>query len=132
MSSQLIIGSIIHLLCRENFCKTRMHSSRMRSARSSGRPGGSPPGTPPDQALPRTRHPPGADLPPEPGTLPGADPPQPGTPSDQAHPPKADPPDQATPRSRPPPVNRITDACKTLPCPNFVAGGNNRNSLKKE
>ena len=43
-----------------------MHSSRMRTARSSSRPGGSPPGTPPlgadirpDQAhTPGSRHPP--------------------------------------------------------------------------
>ena len=27
-------------------------------------------------------------------------------------------------RQTPPPVNRITDACKTLPWPNFVAVGN--------
>ena len=25
----------------------------------------------------------------------------------------------------PPPVDRMTDACKTLPCPSFVAGGKN-------
>ena len=33
-------------------------------------------------------------------------------------------------RQNPPPVNRITDACKTLPCPNFVAGGNYEKKLK--
>ena len=28
-------------------------------------------------------------------------------------------------RGRHPPVDRMTDRCKTLPCRNFVAGGNN-------
>ena len=44
---------------------TRMHSSRMRTARSSSRPGGSPSGTPRDQAHPHgTRPPPGTRHPP--------------------------------------------------------------------
>ena len=81
-----------------------MHSSRMRTARSSSRPGGSPPGTPL-----------------------GADPPDQASPQEQTHPwtrhpPGTDPPDQATPRSRhppdqAPPVDRITDACENITLP---------------
>ena len=75
---------------------TRMHSSRMRTVRSSGRPGGSPPGTPRDQASP------------------GADP-LPRT----RHPPRADP----LPRTRhPPPVDRITYACKNFTLPQLRCG----------
>ena len=50
----------------QKFSKTRrMHSSRMRTTRSSGRPGWSPPGTPRDQTPPRTRyHPPKTRYPP--------------------------------------------------------------------
>ena len=48
-----------------------MHSSRMPTACSSSRLGGSPPGTPhTEQALPRTRDPPGAGTPLGPGTPP--------------------------------------------------------------
>ena len=43
---------------------TRMHSSRMRTARSSGHPGGVATRHPPlEQASPRSRHPPGAGTP---------------------------------------------------------------------
>ena len=84
------------------YFQTRMHSSRMRTARSSGRPGGSPPGTPPWE-----RH-----LPSEQAPL-GADPPE-QTPPGTRHP----------PGSRPP-LNRMTNRCKniTLPRTSF-AGGN--------
>ena len=84
-----------------------MHSSRMRTARSSSRRGGgSPPSTPREQTPPpRTRHPPTIlgqahpqvdQEPPQEQTPPG-----PGTPPDQA----------------PPSVNRITDTCKNITFP---------------
>ena len=75
-----------------NIVSTRMHSSRMRTARSSSRPGGlhqAPPGTrhpsrdqaPPWDQIPfRTRHTLQRRPPSRPGTPPGADPPGPGTP----------------------------------------------------
>ena len=73
--------------------RTRMHSSRMCTARSSSRPGGGvgvgglhqahPPGAdPPEQTPPRSRHPP-----------------------------------------TPPPLTESQTPVKILPCPNFVAGG---------
>ena len=85
--------------------ETRMHSSRMRTARSSGRPRGSPPGTPHlrCQAPPPTRspwtRPPGTWHPPPttPGTIPRDQ-----TPRDHTHPW-----DQAPP----PPVDRILYTC---------------------
>ena len=46
-----------------------MHSSRMRTTRSSSRAGGAPPGTPRGPGTPRTQTPPG------PGTPTGPDPP---------------------------------------------------------
>ena len=64
-----------------------MHSSRMRTARSSSRPGGEV----------YTRHPPWT-----------RHPPIPGTPRDQAPPGADTPQDQAPP---PPPVDRILDTC---------------------
>ena len=94
----------------ENCMKTRMHCSRMRTARSSSRPGVSPPGTPWDQ-IPRTRQPPppaegtpwdqtsqsryppgtkppGSRHPPPPGPDPSPPPPVAGTPSrTRSHPP---------------------------------------------
>ena len=70
--------------------RTRMHSSRMRTARSSIRRGGSPPDTPPEHTPPR------ADTPWE-QTSPRADTPQSRTPLEQT-PPRAD-----TPQSRHPP-----------------------------
>ena len=74
------------ILMPRRLLQTRMHSSRMRTARSSSRQGGgSPPGTPPEQA-PGTRHPPGAGTPLEPGTPRTRHPPGPGTPPDQAPP----------------------------------------------
>ena len=86
--------------------ETRMHSSRMHTARSSSHLGVStrhPPGTrhPPEQT-PRTRHPPG------PGIPLGADLPR----------------DQAPPGPGNPPVNRMTNRCKhiTLPQTSFAGG----------
>ena len=109
----------------ENCMKTRMHCSRMRTARRSSRPGVSPPGTPWDQ-IPRTRQPPpppsrrhplGPDLPEQvpPGTRPlGA-----GTPPDQTPtPPVAGTPSRT--RSHPPPPPPWTEwqtGVKILPCP---------------
>ena len=90
--------------------KTRMHSSRMRTTRSSSRPRGVStryppgPGTPP----PETRHPPGT-----------------------RHPPEQTPPISGTPGTRhPPPVNRMTNRCKniTLPQTSF-AGGNQQQNI---
>ena len=78
----------------------------MRTARSSSHPGGSPPTTPP-----RGRHPPPEQ------TLPGS-----RHPLGSRHPRSRHPPEQTPPA---PPVNRITDACKNITLPNFVAGGNN-------
>ena len=93
-----------HYACMwQNAKGTRMHSSGMRTARSSGRPGGL------HQTPPWSR-PPGA-----------------GT-----HPPEQAPPKDQTPQSshppgsrHPPPMNRMTDRCKniTLPQTSF-AGGN--------
>ena len=73
----------------QKFDQTRMHSSRMRTARSSSRlGGGSPPGTPL-----RSR--------PSPGSRSPCDQAPPGT----RHPPH---------RPDTPPVNRITDTCKNI------------------
>ena len=85
-----------------------MHSSRMRTARSSSHPGGSAPGTP------RTRHPPG------PGTPPGADP------LEQA-PPRPDTPPGAAPldQGHPCEQNFLTHACENITLPQTsLAGGN--------
>ena len=81
---------------RQNFYKTRMHSSRMRTARSSSRPGDSPPGTPSarDQA---------SSLEPDP----------PGT----RHPPRT--------RHPPPPVDRMIDRSKHITLPQTSFAGNN-------
>ena len=80
---------------------TRMHSSRMRTARSSSRlggmggwAGGSLPGPP------RTRH----------------------TPRDHAPPRTMHPPDHAPPRTMPLPVNRITHACENITLPQLRCG----------
>ena len=86
---------------------TRMHSSRMRTACSSGRPGGLHQACPLDQAPPRSR-------PPWDQALPRSRPP--GT----RQPPGADP-----PRTRHPLLTESQTPVKTLPCPNFVAGGKN-------
>ena len=129
---------------------TRMHSSRMCTARSSSHPGGSPPGSP------WTRHPPGPgtpwtrypqdQAPPEqapPRSRPNRDqtPPKqaqtpPDTPRDQAptwnwhtSPPEQAPPGPDTPPEQEPPLwtEFLTHSCKniTLPQTSF-AGGNNR------
>ena len=106
-SLNFIVKSSLGINCyKKQFCRlhllivfnrlTRMHSSRMRTARSSSHPGGSAPGTP------RTRHPPG------PGTPLGADPLQQAPPRPGTLPPGA------APWTRPPwtrvtPVNRILD-----------------------
>ena len=88
-------------LSNKRISQTRMHSSRIRTARSSSRLGGSPPGTPPEQP------------PPGPGNPPG-----PGTPPDQAPPRTRHPPDQAPPRTRPPcEQNSWHTLVKILPCP---------------
>ena len=76
-----------------SFPKTRMHSSRMRTARSSGRPGGV-----------STRH-----------TPLGADPPGSRHPPGTRHPPPG-------PPLTPPPVNRMTDACENITLPQLRCG----------
>ena len=74
-ASYMVTNVTVHTR-RQEKVKTRMHSSRMRTARSSGRPGGI-----------STRHPPGA-YPPGPGTPPGLGiPPGPSTPGTK-HPPR--------------------------------------------
>ena len=94
-----------------------MHSSRMHTACSSGRPGGSPPGTPS-----------------------GADPPGPDPPWDQTTPQDQAPPEQTAPGpgtplppgpGTPPLLTESQMPVKTLPCPNFVAGGNWSDCLQK-
>ena len=79
---------------------TRMHSSRMRTARSSSHPGG---------GL-HQAHPPPEQTPLHPGAVPlGADTPP------SRHPPGPD---------HPPPLTESQMPVKILPCPNFVVGGN--------
>ena len=105
--------------------QTRMHSSRMRTARSSSRPeegqGGSPPGTPPGTRHPRDQAPLRADLPKQ--TLPSRPPSRPPR-MRTAH--SSSPRDQA-PRSQtrhPPPGTRHPPPGPgTLPQTSF-AGGN--------
>ena len=85
--------------------ETRMHSSRMRTARSSSRPGGSPPGTPsrtrpPRPDTPGIRHPP----------------PGPGTHREQT------PRYEAPPGSRPPCGQNDRQVQKYYLAPNFVCG----------
>ena len=99
-----LVISCSMVVCSELFLQTRMHSSRMRTARNSSSPGSlhqTPPraGTPchrhrPEQAPPLGADPPGPDLP-GPGTPPSRYPPGPG----------------------PPPVNKITDTCKNITFP---------------
>ena len=76
-----------------------MHSSRMRTARSSSRPGGGVL----HQAL-RSRH-----TPPKEEAPPGADPPGSRLPLEEAPPPL---------------LTESQTPVKIVPCPNFVAGGN--------
>ena len=84
-----------------------MHSSRMRTARSSSRPGGvSTRHLPQDQTPPRTRHPA-----PRTRSLPGPD-----TPPGTRHPPTRHPPGPGTPWDQTPPVDRHTPV-SILPCP---------------
>ena len=91
----------------ETYKKTRMHSSRMRTACSSDRPGGSLPGTPP-----------GPDPPGDQTTPPGADTnPEHSTPSGSRLPPGLDPRGAGTP-----PVNRMTDACENITLPQLRCG----------
>ena len=107
----------------KNKKKTRMHSSRMRTARSSSRAGGlhqAPPQDQPpractlpwkqaplEQVPPWNRHPPGPD-PPGAGTLPGA-----GTPPGSRHPPGA-----GTPRGAgTPPQEQAPPGAGTPPGP---------------
>ena len=78
---------------------TRMHSSRMRTARSSSRPGGV------SISPPRTRHPPQSRHPP----------PEQTPPRDQAPP-------LPPPRSRHPPVDRMTDTCENITLPQLCWG----------
>ena len=84
-----------------------MHSSRMRTARSSSRPGGLHQAPPPGPDPPLSRHPPGPD-PRGPDPRRAGTPPGPGTPPGTRHPPSGQ-----------------TDTCKhiTLPQTSF-AGGN--------
>ena len=97
--------------------KTRMHSSRMCTTHSSSHPGGSPPCTPQEQA----------PLPPE------QTPTWEQTPPDQAPPEQTSPQEQTPPWSRHPPGSRLPRSRhpslpwteSQMPCPNFVAGGNN-------
>ena len=132
-----------------NLHRTRMYSSRMRTARSSSRPGhvstrhplgaGTPPGPGTLRARPpRSRHPPGTRHPLGAGTPPGPDPPGAGTPWEQAPPGTRPPPGAGTPpgpgtfpgpdpsprHQAPPPVNRILDTrfWKYYSAPNFVCG----------
>ena len=78
-----------------------MHSSRIRTTRSSGRWGGLHQ-APPPEGPPGSRHPPRADTPP-----PGADTPRKQTPHQSRRPPGAD----------THPVNRMTDACENITLP---------------
>ena len=88
-----------------------MNSSRMRTACSSGHPGGSPPGTR------RSRHPP-EQSPQGPGT------PQEQTPFFSRNPPGTrHPQGQVPPGTKHPLLTQSQTPVKTLPCPNFVAGG---------
>ena len=110
LRNQMLSLRIIHVLSNiQNTVKiTRMHSSRMRTARSSSCPrGGSPPGTLPDQT-PRTK-PPRDQEPPRPDPPPRSRTPQ----------------DQANPWDQGPPPRGQTHTCEriTLPQPSF-AGGN--------
>ena len=119
INSQVFNISVCIRMNRAKEEGTRLHSSRMRTARSSRCPGGvSPPDTP------------GSRTPLGPGTPP----PGPGTPPEQT------PQDQASPQSRPlragnqphppwsghlPPVNRMTDRCKNITLlQTSFAGGN--------
>ena len=70
----------------KNIWKTRMHSSRMRTARSSGRPGGVFTRHPRSRPS-RTRHPPGTRYPLGPGTPLSRHPHWSRPPPDQSHPP---------------------------------------------
>ena len=72
---------------------TRMHSSRMRTARSSSRPGGV-----------STR------------------PPQEQTPSRGSTPRRKQPPGGSTPKEAAPPINRMTDACEHITLPQLRCG----------
>ena len=110
--------------------KTRMHSSRMRTARSGGRPGGDlHQAHPSPHPTPRSRYPPSRSRPPPQSRPPAA-------PSCQEQTPPTTPPDQTPPgadtlpppRQHTPPCYLLTESqtpVKILPCPNFVAGGNN-------
>ena len=105
-----------------------MHSSRMRTARSSSRVGGSPPDTPLGtrhlEADPSEQTSPGLGTPPGPGTPSGADsPPRSRHPPDQAPPGSRLPPEQAPRREQAlPPVDRITDACENITLPQLRCG----------
>ena len=101
----------LHLYDDTNLFETRMHSSRMPTARSSSRLGGLHQAhTPPGADTPGSRHPPGAS-----------------TPLEQAQPPRTRPPlDQTPPEQTSPPVNRMTNRCKNITLlQTSFAGGNN-------
>ena len=102
--------------------KTRMHSSRMRTTRSSSHLGGVLHQAPPGPDCPRSRQPP----------LLGPDPPGAGISREQAssgagtlpqsrHPPKSRHPFW----SRHPPVNRMTNRCKNITLPQTSFAGSN-------
>ena len=95
--------------CIIDIIQTRIHSSGMRTARSSKPSGGSPPGTPPGAGTPWSRYP--LDQ-----TPPEQAPPQDQTPLGAGTPLGPDPPqEQASPRDQTPPsTNRITDTCKNI------------------
>ena len=58
-TSRVLVSITAHYLCYSlNLAKTRMHSSRMRTARSSSRPGGGSPPGPREQTHPREQTPP--------------------------------------------------------------------------
>ena len=98
--------------CLVNYCLkrtipgTRMHFSRMRTARSSSRARGVSTRQPP-----RTRHPPGSRHPSE------QEPPWEQTPQTR-HPPGT----RQPPGADPPPVDRITDACENITLPQLRCG----------
>ena len=98
-SHELSLDVSVRLSLKGLYDKTRMHSSRMRTARSSSRPGGSP-------QAPVEQTPPGANTLWEQTLPPGADTPQ----------------EQTNPSEQTPPVDRITDACENITLPQLRCG----------
>ena len=93
----VVVANMVGIFTTYDYKKTRMHSSRMRTARSSSRLGGGvstrtpdQAHTPPDQVHPQDHAPPGPCTPPRPGTN--------------------------------PPVNRITHTCENITLPQLRCG----------